>query len=52
MQDFDYNFIKNEYNNKAEMLLTDNDIFMKTSTNIKSYLTSVTTKEFQNITVT
>ena len=43
--DFDYNYIKNMYDNKTEMLLTDNDIklklkmFMKSFTKLKSYLT-------------
>ena len=33
------------------MLLKYTDILMKTSTEIKSYLTSLTTQEFQNIAI-
>ena len=48
VQDFNFNYIKNKYGDKAEMLLIETDsitykskvkMFMKTSTEIKSYLT-------------
>ena len=58
MQDFHYSHIKNKYGVKSEMLLTNTDsmklklkMFMKTSTKIKSYLTSVITQKIQNITI-
>ena len=56
MQNFHYNYIKNKYVDKVEMLLADTDslnykTFMKTSIKMKSYLTSVITQKIQNITV-
>ena len=56
MQDFHYNRIKNQYvNNKAyrNMLIykLKLKLFMKTSTKIKSYLTSVLIQNIQSITM-
>ena len=56
MQDFHYNRIKNQYvNNKAytNMLIykLKLKLFMKTSTKIKSYLTSVLIQKIQSITM-
>ena len=55
MQDFHYNRIKNQYVNKAytNMLIykLKLKLFMKTSTKIKSYLTSVLIQKIQSITM-
>ena len=54
IQDFHYDYIKIKYSDKAEVFLTDTDslmdklklkIFMKNSTRIISYLTSVIIKK-------
>ena len=56
MQDFDYNYIKNKYSDKAEMFLIDTNnlrkklmlkMLDKTSIKIKSYLTSVIIKKIK-----
>ena len=60
VQDFYYNYIKNKYGDKAEMLLTDTgSLIYKIETenvyedlNIKSFLTSVIFRKIQNITIT
>ena len=59
VQDFYYNYIKNKYGDKAEMLLTDTgSLIYKIETenvyedlNIKSFLTSVIIRKIQNITI-
>ena len=58
MQHFHNNYVKTKYCDKAEMLLTGTNsvklrlkMFMKTSTKIKSHLTSAITKKVQNITI-
>ena len=63
MQGFHYNYIKNKYCDKDEMLLTNTDrlmykieaklelMFLKDFTKIKSYLTSVITQKIKNITM-
>ena len=59
VQDFYYNYIKNKYVDKAEMLLTDTgSLIYKIETeniyedlNIKSFLTSVIIRKIQNITI-
>lgn len=54
VSDFHHNSIKNEYGNKAELLLTDVDslmykLFTKNFTKIKSYLTLTIILENQKI---
>ena len=56
MQDFHYNRIKNQYVNNiayTNMLIykLKLKLFMKTSTKIKSYLTSVLIQKIQSITM-
>ena len=59
VQDFYYNYIKNKYGDKAEMLVTDTgSLIYKIETenvyedlNIKSFLTSVIIRKIQNITI-
>ena len=55
MQDFHYNRIKNQYVNKAYTNMLINKLklklFMKTSTKIKSYLTSILIQKIQSITM-
>ena len=60
MQDFDYNYIKNIYGDKFEMLLTNTDSLMYKVEAEKvyeelykdnSYLTSEITQKIQNITI-
>ena len=56
MEDFYYNFIKDKFADKAEMLLTDNDSLMykievETFTKIKSYLISLFTQKIQSFAI-